>query len=42
VTVNGAEAEPGDGIAIEDVDKVVIAATSGAELLLFDMGKYGD
>ena len=42
VTVNGAEAEPGDGIAIEDVDKVVIAATSGAEFLLFDMGKYGD
>jgi redox-sensitive bicupin YhaK (pirin superfamily) len=42
VTVNGAEAEPGDGVAIEDVDKVVIAATSGAEFLLFDMGKYGD
>lgn len=38
VSVNGAEAEPGDGIALEGVDQVTIAAATGAEVLLFDMG----
>lgn len=38
VTVNDSAAEAGDGIAIEDADRVVIGANSGAELLLFDMG----
>jgi quercetin 2,3-dioxygenase len=42
VTVNGTEAEPGDGVALEDVDEVTVTATSGAEFLLFDMGRYGN
>ena len=37
-TVNGAEVSAGDGVAIEAVDAVTIAAGGdGAELLLFDM-----
>ena len=38
VAVNGQDTDAGDGIAVEAVDKVDIAATSGAEILLFDMG----
>jgi len=37
VTVNGDAAKAGDGIALEGADQVVIGATSGAEVLLFDM-----
>jgi len=37
VTVNGDAAKAGDGIALEGADQVVIDATSGAEVLLFDM-----
>jgi redox-sensitive bicupin YhaK (pirin superfamily) len=38
VAVNGVDAEAGDGIALEKVDRVTIAANAGAEILLFDMG----
>ncbi len=37
VTANDSAAKAGDGIAIEGADEVVISATSGAEILLFDM-----
>lgn len=37
VTVNGDAAKAGDGIALEGADQVVVGATSGAEVLLFDM-----
>jgi redox-sensitive bicupin YhaK (pirin superfamily) len=37
-SVNGAAVSAGDGVAIEDADKVTIAASAaGAELLLFDL-----
>jgi hypothetical protein len=37
-TVNGVAVSAGDGVAIEDADKVTIAAdAAGAELLLFDL-----
>jgi quercetin 2,3-dioxygenase len=42
VTVNGTDTEAGDGIAIEGVDQVDVTAASDTELLLFDMGRYGD
>ena len=38
VAVNGVDAEAGDGIALEQVEQVAIAANAGAEVLLFDMG----
>ena len=38
VIANDSAAKAGDGIAIEGSDEVVISATSGAEILLFDMG----
>lgn len=38
VTVNGDAAKAGDGIALEGATEVVVNATSGAEILLFDMG----
>jgi redox-sensitive bicupin YhaK (pirin superfamily) len=42
VSVNGTDAAPGDGVALEGVEQVVVSATSGAEFLLFDMGRYND
>jgi redox-sensitive bicupin YhaK (pirin superfamily) len=38
VAVNGADANAGDGIAVEDADRLDIAAKTEAEVLLFDMG----
>ena len=38
VAVNGTDAGAGDGIAVEDVDHLDIAAKGEAEVLLFDMG----
>lgn len=36
-TVNGIEVKAGDGLAVEDVTEMAIAATDSAELLLFDL-----
>lgn len=36
-TVNGTQAEAGDGLAIEGVERIDIAARTEAEVLLFDM-----
>jgi redox-sensitive bicupin YhaK (pirin superfamily) len=38
VTVNGTDANAGDGVAIEDAKRLGITAKSEAEVLLFDMG----
>lgn len=38
VTVNGTEANAGDGLAVEGVERIDIAAKTEAEVLLFDMG----
>ena len=38
VTANGKTLHAGDGLAIEDEASVSIAATSNAEILLFDLG----
>ncbi len=38
VTVNGADADAGDGFAIDDAERLDIAAKAKAEVLLFDMG----
>jgi quercetin 2,3-dioxygenase len=38
VAVNGDAAKAGDGIALEGAEQAVITASSGAEILLFDMG----
>jgi redox-sensitive bicupin YhaK (pirin superfamily) len=37
VEVNGHRARAGDGFAIENESRLAVAATSEAELLLFDM-----
>lgn len=37
VAVNGVDAEAGDGVGLERVGQVAIAANAGAEVLLFDM-----
>jgi redox-sensitive bicupin YhaK (pirin superfamily) len=38
VTVNGTDADAGDGFAIDDAERLDIAAKAKAEVLLFDMG----
>ncbi|MGH6620736.1 MAG: pirin family protein [Alphaproteobacteria bacterium] len=38
VIVNGTEADAGDGLAVEGVERIGIAAKTEAEVLLFDMG----
>lgn len=38
LAVNGIDAEAGDGIAIDDSDRITITAKTGSEFLFFDMG----
>ncbi len=38
VLANGAQLEAGDGAAIEDINALVVEATTDAEAILFDMG----
>ena len=38
VTVNGTDADAGDGVAIDDAERLDITAKTEAEALLFDMG----
>jgi hypothetical protein len=38
VSLNGEQLYPGDGAAVADEKRITIAATSDAELLVFDMG----